>query len=195
MLDGGRAEEGHDSPRKWLLLWSAFSRRLHPADRVITRALAPSRGRRRASLPPESGPPPFPGGTRTFPPTRASRSAGEVSLTHLGVAPRTFRGVEAARPTPHRSSSGTPLLRGGFRLFDEHLLRDSPRYHAAVLGLSQFRHISWRSCLTEARSAMIPRLNAATCSDALEVGFSRRRKACLLRGRKPLEHPRRLAPR
>jgi len=29
-----------------------------------------------AGAPPESGPPPFPGGTRTFPPTRASRSAG-----------------------------------------------------------------------------------------------------------------------
>ena len=67
-----------------------------------------------------------------------------------------FRGVEAARPTPHRSSSGTPLLRGGFGLFCEHMLRDSPRYHAAVLGLSQFRHISRRSCLPEAASAMIP---------------------------------------
>ena len=29
-----------------------------------------------AGAPPEFGPPPFPGGTRTFPPTRASRSAG-----------------------------------------------------------------------------------------------------------------------
>src|SRR5687767_11327811 len=73
-----------------------------------------------AGLPPEFGPPPFPGGTRTFPPTRASRSAGEVSPTHLGDGPRTFRGVEAARPTPHRSSSETPLLRGGSGLFDEH---------------------------------------------------------------------------
>jgi hypothetical protein len=43
-----------------------------------------------------------------------------MSLTHPGGAPRTVRGVEAARPTPHQSSDGEPLLRGGFRLFDEH---------------------------------------------------------------------------
>jgi hypothetical protein len=72
-----------------------------------------------AGAPPESGPPPFPGGTRTFPPTRASRSAG-LSPTHLGVDPRSVRGVEAVRPTPRRSSDGTPLLRGGPGLFDEH---------------------------------------------------------------------------
>jgi hypothetical protein len=116
----------------------------------------PATGGRRAGLPPRSGPPPSPGGTRTSPPSRASRSAGEVSPTHLGVAPRTFRGVKTVRPTPHRSSSERRYSEVGLGSFDEHSLRDSPRYHAAVLGLSQFRHISWRSCLTAAAPAMIP---------------------------------------
>ena len=69
-----------------------------------------------AGAPPEFGPPPFPGGTRTFP-AYPRISFGGLSPSHLGVASPYIRGVEAARPTPHRNSRKASLLRGGSGLF------------------------------------------------------------------------------
>src|SRR5581483_11363950 len=91
--------------------------------------------------------------------------------------------------------SGTPLLRGGSGLFCEYLLRYSPPYHAAVLGLSLFRHISRRSCLRERPRPPNPGPDAATCGDVSEVGLDRVGRAALRPAGQAGEHRRGLAPR
>ena len=145
----------------------------------------------RAGLPPGFGPPPSPGGTRTIP-AEPAHPGRRVSRARPTSAP--FPAHSGASRPRGRHHTGVPVERRysevGLGSLTSTMLRDSPRYHAAVLGLSQFRHISWRSSKLDSKRRAHEAASARTRVRRGRMTLSAR---AILRG--PLRSKRRSAAR